>query len=226
MSQHTGAERYARALGFLRFMPEEKEQLFTAKAMNALDDADSIARMQTFFDADNVNELTDRMLYTDLMTRVSDHNLVMTDRMSMACSLEVRSPFVDPQVIEFAARLPTNMKIRRRQLKYLLRKVAARYIPAELVNLPKQGFGFPVGRWMRSDLRKLVISRLANSRFVDAGIFRADYLQRLVQEHMNGEKDHSYRLWLLLSLEIWHDIYLEEQPVDAVISGTRKLARA
>jgi asparagine synthase (glutamine-hydrolysing) len=79
---------------------------------------------------------------------------------------------------------------------------------------------------MRSDLRKLVISRLANSRFVDAGIFRADYLQRLVQEHMNGEKDHSYRLWLLLSLEIWHDIYLEEQPVDAVISGTRKLARA
>jgi asparagine synthase (glutamine-hydrolysing) len=225
MSQHTGAERYAHALGFLRFMPEEKEQLFTAKAMNALDDADSIARMQTFFDADNVNELTDRMLYTDLMTRVSDHNLVMTDRMSMACSLEVRSPFVDPKVIEFAARLPTNMKIRRRQLKYLLRKVAARYIPAELVNLPKQGFGFPVGRWMRSDLRKLVTSRLESSRFVDAGIFRADYLQRIVQEHMNGTRDHSYRLWLLLSLEIWHDIYLEEQSVGAVISDTRELAR-
>jgi asparagine synthase (glutamine-hydrolysing) len=182
--------------------------------------------MQTFFDADNANELTDRMLFTDLMTRVSDHNLVMTDRMSMACSLEVRSPFVDPKVIEFAARLPTNMKIRRRQLKYLLRKVAARYIPAELVNLPKQGFGFPVGRWMRSDLKKLVIGRLANSRFVDAGIFRADYLQRLVQEHMAGKKDHSYRLWLLLSLEIWHDIYLEEQPVDAVISRTREFVRA
>jgi asparagine synthase (glutamine-hydrolysing) len=225
MSQHTGAERYARALGFLRFMPEEKEQLFSSRAMNALDDADSIARMQTFFDADNANELTDRMLYTDLMTRVSDHNLVMSDRMSMACSLEVRSPFVDPKVIEFAARLPTNMKIRRRQLKYLLRKVAARYIPAELVNLPKQGFGFPVGRWMRSDLKKLVIGRLANSRFVDAGIFRADYLQRIVQEHMTGKKDHSYRLWLLLSLEIWHDIYLEEQPVDAVISRTREFVR-
>ena len=223
MSQHTGAERYARALGFLRFMHEEKEQLFTARAINALDDADSIARMRTFFEADNADELTDRMLYTDLMTRVSDHNLVMTDRMSMACSLEVRSPFVDPKVIEFAARLPTNMKIRRRQLKYLLRKVAARYIPAELVNLPKQGFGFPVGRWMQSDLRKLVTSRLANSRFVDAGIFRADYLQRLVQDHMSGKKDHSYRLWLLLSLEIWHDIYLEQRPVNSIISDTREL---
>jgi asparagine synthase (glutamine-hydrolysing) len=226
MSQHSGAERYARALGFLRFMPEEKEQLFTSQAVNALDDADSIARMQTFFDADNANELTDRMLFTDLMTRVSDHNLVMTDRMSMACSLEVRSPFVDPQVIEFAARLPTNMKIRRRQLKYLLRKVAARYIPAELVSLPKQGFGFPVGRWMRSDLKKLVIGRLANSHFVDAGIFRADYLQRIVQEHMTGKKDHSYRLWLLLSLEIWHDIYLQQVPVDTVISQTRDFVRA
>ncbi len=225
MSMHTGAERYARALGFLRFMPEEKEQLFSSQAMNALDDADSIARMQTFFDADNTNELTDRMLYTDLMTRVSDHNLVMSDRMSMASSLEVRSPFVDPRVIEFAARLPTNMKIRRGQLKYLLRKVAARYIPAELVNLPKQGFGFPVGRWMRSDLKKLVIGRLENSRFVDAGIFRAEYLQRLVQEHMTGKKDHSYRLWLLLSLEIWHDIYLQREPVDAVISRTREFLR-
>jgi asparagine synthase (glutamine-hydrolysing) len=207
-------------------MPEEKEQLFTSQAMDALDDADSLARVLTYFDAKNANELTDRMLYTDLMTRVSDHNLVMSDRMSMACSLEVRSPFVDPQVVEFAARLPTNMKVRGRTLKYLLRKVAARYVPAELVRLPKQGFGFPVGRWMRSDLKKLVIGRLANSRFVDAGIFRADYLQRIVQEHMTGKKDHSYRLWLLLSLEIWHDIYLEQQPVDAVISSTREFIRA
>ena len=118
------------------------------------------------------------------------------------------------------------MKIHGRTLKYLLRKVAARYVPAELVRLPKQGFGFPVGRWMRSDLKKLVIGRLANSRFVDAGIFRADYLQRIVQEHMTGKKDHSYRLWLLLSLEIWHDIYLEQQPVDAVISSTREFIRA
>jgi asparagine synthase (glutamine-hydrolysing) len=222
MSNYSGAERYARALGFLRFMPEEKELLFTPQAMNALDDADSIARVLTYFNAENTNELTDRMLYTDLMTRVSDHNLVMSDRMSMACSLEVRSPFVDPKIVEFAARLPTNMKIHGRQLKYLLRKVAQRYIPAEVVRLPKQGFGFPVGRWMRSDLKKLVISRLANSRFVDAGIFRRDYLQRIVHEHMSGKRDHSYRLWLLLSLEIWHDIYLEQVSPDDVVADVRQ----
>jgi asparagine synthase (glutamine-hydrolysing) len=222
MSDYSGAERYARALGFLRFMPEEKELLFTQQAMDALDDVDSLARVLTYFDAENTNELTDRMLYTDLMTRVSDHNLVMSDRMSMACSLEVRSPFVDPKVVEFAARLPTDMKIHGRQLKYLLRKVAQRYIPAEVVRLPKQGFGFPVGRWMRSDLKELVINRLANSRFVDAGIFRRDYLQRIVSEHMNGKRDHSYRLWLLLSLEIWHDIYLEQVSPDDVVADVRQ----
>jgi asparagine synthase (glutamine-hydrolysing) len=223
MSEFSGAERYARALGFLRFLPEEKEKLFTAQAMSSLHDVDSISRVITFFEADNASDLTDRMLYTDLMTRVSDHNLVMSDRMSMACSLEVRSPFVDPRVIEFAAKLPADLKIKGRQLKYVLRKVAARYIPAEVLRLPKQGFGFPVGRWMQHDLRKLVINRLENSRFVEAGIFRGEYLRNIVQEHLNGKRDHSYRLWLLLSLEIWHDIYLEQQPVDAVISHTREL---
>jgi asparagine synthase (glutamine-hydrolysing) len=75
---------------------------------------------------------------------------------------------------------------------------------------------------MRSDLKNLVISRLANSRFVDAGVFRGDYLQRIVQEHMNGKRDHSYRLWLLLSLEIWHDIYLEQVSPDNVVADVRQ----
>jgi asparagine synthase (glutamine-hydrolysing) len=226
MSEFSGAERYARALGFLRFLPEEKEKLFTAEAIGSLDDTNSISRVLTFFEADNASELTDRMLYSDLMTRVSDHNLVMSDRMSMASSLEVRAPFVDPRLIEFAARLPTDLKIRGRRLKYLLRKVASRYIPAEVARLPKQGFGFPVGRWMRQDLRQLVTQRLENSRFVEDGIFRQEYLQDIVREHMSGKRDHSYRLWLLLSLEIWHDIYLQQQSVTKVISHTRDRLRA
>jgi len=223
MSEFSGAERYARALGFLRFLPEEKEKLFTPEAIGALQDTDSISRVISFFDADNANDVVDRMLYTDLMTRVSDHNLVMSDRMSMANSLEIRSPFVDPHLIEFAAKLPANMKIKGRQLKYVLRKVAARYIPQDVARLPKQGFGFPIGRWMQKDLRTLVINRMERSRFVEAGIFRDKYLKNIVNEHMTGRRDHSYRLWLLLSLEIWHDLYLEQQPIETVIANTRAL---
>lgn len=219
MSEFSDGQRYARALGFLRFTPESKNDLFTEQAKSQLSDADSVSQVLRFFDAEQVNELTDRMLYTDLMTRVSDHNLVMGDRMSMAWSLEVRAPFVDPRVIEFAASLPVDLKIRGKQLKYLLRKVAARYIPRELVGLPKQGFGFPLGKWIRHDLRDVIERRMKESIFVEEGIFRREYLQKLTDEHISGHQDHSYRIWLLLGLEIWYELYLEGKPVESVVLG-------
>jgi asparagine synthase (glutamine-hydrolysing) len=97
-------------------------------------------------------------------------------------------------------------------------------LPAAIVRRPKQGFGFPVGTWMRQDLRRLVVERLRESRFVAAGIFRPEPIERLLSEHMNGRVDHSYRLWLLLGLEIWYEIYIEGRSVDAVKDDV--LARA
>jgi asparagine synthase (glutamine-hydrolysing) len=216
MSELQGGERHARALGVLRFTPEERARLFHPDAIRALEDPDTVGKVLRYFDAPNVESLTDRMLYSDLMIRVPDHNLVMGDRMSMACSLEVRAPFLDRRVVEFAASLPPEMKIKGRRLKYLLRQVARRYLPPDIVRLPKQGFGFPVGTWMRRDLQRLVRERLRDSRLVAAGIFRAEPVERLVREHMDGRVDHSYRLWLLLGLEIWYEIYIEGRSVDAV----------
>jgi asparagine synthase (glutamine-hydrolysing) len=216
MSEFSGGERYSRALGFLRFTPETKLELFTDNAVQQLTDSDSTERVLRFFDAPNVDDVIDRMLHTDLMTRVPDHNLVMSDRMSMAASLEVRSPFVDPRLVEFAASLPVDLKIKSRTLKYLLRRVAARYVPREISRLPKQGFGFPIGKWMRDELRQPLKDRLACSRFVTEGIFNRSYVQRILDEHLSGTQDHSYRLWLLLGLEIWHELYLEGKNPDAV----------
>lgn len=224
MSDLEGGERYARALGVLRFTPEERARLFHPDAIRKLDDPDTVSKVLRWFDAPNVASLTDRMLYSDLMIRVPDHNLVMGDRMSMACSLEVRAPFVDRRVVEFAASLPPEMKIKGRRLKYLLRKVAARYLPPEIIRLPKQGFGFPVGTWMRGDLQPLVQKRLGNSRLVGAGIFRAEYVDRLVREHMEGHVDHSYRLWLLLGLDIWHENYIEGRSAAAIQSDILAVA--
>jgi asparagine synthase (glutamine-hydrolysing) len=216
MSELQGGERYAGALGALRFTHEERGELFHPNAVRSLKDPDTLGKVLRYFDAPNVETLTDRMLYTDLLIRVPDHNLVMSDRMSMACSLEVRSPFVDPRVVEFAASLPAEMKLKGSRLKYLLRRVAARYLPADIVRRPKQGFGFPVGAWMRRDLRRLVRDRLGNSRLVATGVFRAEAIEKLLREHLEGRVDHSYRLWLLLGLEIWHEIYIDERSVDAV----------
>jgi asparagine synthase (glutamine-hydrolysing) len=223
MSEVRGGERYAKALGVLRFTPEERAELFHPAVAQSLTDPDTLGKVLRYFDAPNVESLTDRMLYTDLMIRVPDHNLVMGDRMSMACSLEVRSPFVDPRVVEFAASLPADMKLRGRRLKYLLRRVAKRYLPPEIIRRPKQGFGFPVGMWMQRDMRALVEDRLGRSRLVASGIFRPEPIARLLREHMEGRVDHSYRLWLLLNLEIWYEVYIEGRSADVVTGDIQRL---
>ena len=216
MSLFEGGERYARSLSFLRFTHEAKQRLFTDRARQQIEDYDSSAKVLAFYDASCAEEAVDRMLYTDLMTRMPDHLLTIADRMTMAHSLEARSPLIDHKIVEYAASLPTEMKLKGRNLKYVLRQVAARYLPAELITREKQGFGFPIARWMRSDLRRFLRNLLAESRFVEMGLFEGDYVGQLVEEHLDGKVDHNFRLWILLNLEIWHRLYFENQTVESL----------
>lgn len=226
MSRYEGGERYAQSLGILRFHGEARERLFTASAKASLAQQGTSDWVLTHFNADNANDLVDRMLYTDLMTRVPDHGLVVTDRMSMAHSLEVRSPFMDHRVVEYAARIPAHLKVNGRRLKYILRKVSEKHIPQELVWLRKKGFGFPLGRWMRGDLSGFIRNLLRDSRFVEAGIFDGDYMDQLLDEHSSGKVDHNYRLWLLANLEIWYRLYFERNSVDDLHEYTQRMAAA
>ena len=216
MSHHTAGERYAQSMSFLRFTPEGKEALFTDRAKAEIEDYRSIDKILTHFNASNVEDLIDRMLFTDLMTRIPDHNLVIGDRMSMAHSLEIRAPFVDYRIVEFAARLPGGVKLKRGRLKYILRKLSSRYLPPEVVKLRKQGFGFPLGVWMRTDLADLLHNLLGQSRFAELGIFRQERINELVAEHVSGRQDHNYRLWILLNLEVIYRLYFEGESIDAV----------
>jgi len=216
MSHHTAGERYAQSMSFLRFTPEAKNILFTEKAKSEIEDRESIEKILIHFNAANADELVDRMLHTDLMTRIPDHNLVIGDRMSMAHSLEVRAPFVDYRVVEFAARLPTYLKLKNGRLKYILRKLGARYLPQEIVRRRKQGFGFPLGAWMRTDLAGVLRHLLGKSRFAELGLFRQEQIDSLVNEHIAGKVDHNYRLWILLNLEILHRLYFERESLDSV----------
>ena len=215
MSFFTGGERYAQSMSFLRFTPEAKEQLFTVDARSKLTDANSVAKILCHFNAGNVEDLVDRMLYTDLMTRMPDHLLSIVDRMSMAHSLESRPPLIDYKVVEYAASIPPDMKLKGRNLKYMLKKVASRYLPQELICRKKQGFGFPLGLWMRTELRGFISNLFKQSRFVDSGIFDGTYINRLLEEHIAGKADHNYRIWILINLEIWHRLYFENETVDS-----------
>jgi asparagine synthase (glutamine-hydrolysing) len=218
-------ERYAQSLSYLRFRPEHKELLFSAAARAAIEDSDSIGKVLEVFNTERATELIDRMLYSDLMTRMPDHLLAIGDRMSMAHSLEARPVLVDREIVDFAAAIPARLKLKRGELKYVLKRVAARYLPKEVLARPKQGFTFPLGKWMRTDLRKFLESLAERSRFVEHGIFDAGYVRKLTREHLEGRVDHNYRLWILINLEFWYRSFIDgetlasqQERIDALMS--------
>ncbi|MGH8601804.1 MAG: asparagine synthase (glutamine-hydrolyzing) [Gammaproteobacteria bacterium] len=223
MSFFTHGERYAESMSFLRFTQEAKKQLFTAHARSKIDDHDSIAKILVHFNADNVQDLLDRMLYTDLMTRIPDHLLAIVDRMSMAHSLETRPPLIDYKVVEYAASIPADLKLKGRNLKYLLKKVASRYLPRELIYREKQGFGFPLGQWMRTDLRVFLQRLFDESRFVGLGIFDRAFVQGLLDAHLSGKSNHDFRLWILVNLELWYRLYFEGDTQESLRASIDKL---
>lgn len=223
MSFFTRGERYAQSMSFLRFTPESKARLFTPATRSELSDEDSVRKILCYFDSDNADDLVDRMLYTDLMTRMPDHLLSIVDRMSMAHSLESRAPIIDYRVVEYAASIPADLKLKGHNLKYILKRVAARYLPKELIYRKKQGFGFPLGLWMRSDLKSFLKNLFAESRFAELGIFDPAYMGLILDEHLEGKADHNFRLWILINLELWYRMYFEGETVDSLRDYTDRL---
>ncbi len=215
MSLYESGERYAQSMSFLRFTQEAKEKLFTSPAKEKINDFDSVQKILKFFDSNNADELVDKMLYTDLMTRMPDHLLMIVDRMSMAHSLESRSPLIDYKVVEYAASIPGDLKLKGKNLKYILKKVASRYLPKELIYREKQGFGFPIALWMRSELAGFLKNLFKQSRFIELGIFDENYVHNLLDEHLSGKKDHNFRIWILLNLEIWYRLYFENETIES-----------
>lgn len=224
MSLFAGGERYAQSMGVLRFTHETKRKLFTPSAIQDLGDPSSSEKILQFFNAENADHVVDKMLYTDLMTRIPDHLLTIADRMTMAHSLESRAPLIDYKVVEFAAMLPANLKLKGNKLKYLLRQVSKRYLPEEITKLKKQGFRFPLGIWFRTDLKDFLLNLFEQSRFVELGIFDKTYIDQILDEHISGKIDHNYRIWVLLNLEYWYRMYFEGETVESMIAFSDELA--
>ncbi len=152
----------------------------------------------------------DRALSVEVMTSLPNDLLVKMDIASMANSLETRSPFLDHEVVEFAARLPVHLKLRHglRQ-KYLLKRLARKLIPAANIDRPKMGFGVPVGQWLRGPLRDLGAEALLSQRARQRGYFRPDRVARLWTEHQSHTGDHAFSLWTLLMFELWHGEFID-----------------
>jgi asparagine synthase (glutamine-hydrolysing) len=221
--QTTAAEQYAEATCFFRFTHEGKRALYSDQLWKELGERNSTAALTEPFNQTEANDLLDRMLYTDFVTRLPEHSLVLTDRMSMAHGLEARSPFLDHELVEFLAKVPAKIKVQNNQPKYLMRKLAADYLPAPILHREKQGFMLPIAYWFRTDLFPLVSQTLENSHFVREGWFKKDSIQHLLQEHRSNRHDHHVRLWMLLNLEIWHQLYVERIEPEALAEKLQDL---
>lgn len=155
------------------------------------------------------SSLLDRLLMTDIETNLPGDLLVKMDVASMANSLETRSPFLDQKLMEFAARLPDKYKIRRMTKKYILKKAAKDLIPRQNIYRRKMGFGVPVGKWFRGDMKGFLAETLLSDASLKRGYFNPAKIRELVEKHVSGQKDYSFQLWALLMLELWHRRFID-----------------
>jgi asparagine synthase (glutamine-hydrolysing) len=153
--------------------------------------------------------LIDRMMHSDVQLYLPGALLPKVDRTTMANSLEGRSPFLDHKLMEFAARLPAELKFRDGTQKYLLKKSLLKVFPAEFLNRPKMGFGVPIGGWLRGELRPLAQEFLLGERARQRGFFDHAYVERMLGQHLANTQNHHHRIWSLVVFEAWCRTFLD-----------------
>jgi asparagine synthase (glutamine-hydrolysing) len=201
----------ARYMGYITlFAPQVQRELLQRGTADSGNPHIAAAALQEAFarctDQDGLN----RILYADLKTSLPDDLLAMTDRMSMAASLECRAPLVDYELVELMARVPSSLKVRGFTMKYLMKKAVAPWLPREILERKKRGFGAPIGAWLRKDLQPMVSELLSEHQIRRRGLFHWPAIQQLISDHAAERTDHTDRLLALVMLELWQRIYLDK----------------
>ncbi len=192
---------------------EQKMNLYTAEVQNQLRNSDPAVRHHASFDAVRDADFLNQMLYLDTKIFMVSLNLNYNDKMSMASSVEVRVPFLDRDLAEFAAwNIPPHLKLNgflRPTTKHIFRRAMRDVLPAEVLRQPKAGFAAPVDFWLANDLREMVDDLLSETNIRKRGLFRPEVVRRFVDEHRSGAEDWSMQIWQFLTLEHWMRIFLD-----------------
>jgi asparagine synthase (glutamine-hydrolysing) len=201
-------DRYGKWVGF--FTPPAKALLYNPAFARITSGSGSW--MTALWDSTVELNPIDAAMAVDIKSYLPYDLLVKIDIASMANSLETRCPFLDHEVLKFAASLPANLKQRGFQTKYLLKRTFANLLPRDNLVRRKMGFGIPVAHWFRRTLRPLLEDGLLSMRSVQRQYFRSDQVRKMVDEHVHSRADHSFLLWNLLMLELWHREFVDKPP--------------
>jgi asparagine synthase (glutamine-hydrolysing) len=203
---------YSRTSNPFAFFNQDRDKLCTREFLAALNGNDPAQLTKNCFSAvEGLNDL-DRMLYVDTKTWLPDDLLVKADKITMANSLELRVPLLDHRLLEFAASLPANFKLKGFTTKYILKKALSERIPKAIRDRKKTGFPVPYESWIRRDFKDAVWSVLTDPKTVKRGYFRQDAVEGLLRANSNGS-NYSKEIFSLLILELWHRTFLDRKPV-------------
>jgi asparagine synthase (glutamine-hydrolysing) len=165
-----------------------------------------------------------RLMEVDLRTQLPDDLLLLTDKMTMATSLECRVPFLDHRLVELSAKMPGRHKIRGNRLKYVLKKALANLLPAEILHRPKRGFGAPMGAWLKNELAGYLDSVLSKGTIERRGFFSWEQVERTIQMHRSNRRDYTDHLLALMNFELWCRVYLDGAALSDVTQSLRDRA--
>jgi len=188
----------------------KKHLLYSKEFKDFLGQQDSDAPTRYFFEKLNDQSLLNQMLYVDTKTLLPDDLLLKADKMTMATSVELRVPFLDFRVLEFAANLPAHFKVKGWSTKRILKAAIEKIVPIEIIKRKKTGFPVPYDRWMKLNLEELVSDLILGENSSIFKYFNKGAVQKLVQEWQNGQR-HSQEIFSLIVLELWHKQFLEGQ---------------
>jgi len=156
----------------------------------------------------NRNDKLSKMFAIDYKTDLVDDILVKVDRATMSTSLEGREPLLDYRLVEYISQLPIELKLGEKGNKFLLKEIVHKYVPREIMDRPKMGFGIPLSNWFRTELKFYLDNYLNVDRIQKQGIFQSDFVHKLVIEYYNGRNDDFELIWFLLIFQLWYDEWM------------------
>ncbi len=202
-----------RLIGYFDWMnSDEIKKLFKKDKKLGLDLYDSHIYFKKLLKKVKLDKnLLQKMLFLEVKTFLVDHNLNYTDKMSMAEGVEARVPYLDLDVFEFAQKIPPSLKMKGNQTKYILKKVAERYLPKEIIYRPKTGFGAPVRKWVTEEMDDMIRERLSEERIRKQGIFDFKAIEKIISQNKKKELDVSYNIWAVLAVTSWIEQFVHNK---------------